>query len=416
MSLENLEPLRGDMKKCVRCSLCKMVPMPTIQQTKFISACPPVDTYHFHAYSGGGISVMALALLDGRIKIDSDLAKIVSACTSCGMCDVSCKFIMAAERQEIIIALKEELFNQGFGPKEKEETRDPLPHWATGLNLKILPKDQAKILLIVGADTKYNKQHASTARKLATLLQVAKVDFGILEGDEPPIGINAYWTGNRKKFSEQAQKAVSAITNSGAKTIITLGGEDFGMLRSKYPHYGFDFNLEVFHASQYLLKLIKKKKIKLPNAIIKTVTYHDPCYLGRQSEPIQQWEGEELQTHGVMRYFSPPKPINFGVNGVYDEPRAILQSIKGLQFVEMHRIREYAYCCGAGGGVPQSHPEVAKTAAIQRLEEAQDVNAELVITACQQCQSNLTRWETEKPVPVMDIVDLVYQASCLEEL
>ena len=414
MSLDKLEFLRGDMKKCVRCSLCKMVPMPTIQQTKFISACPPVDAYHFHAYSGGGISVMALALLDGRIKVDNDLAKIVSACTTCGMCDVSCKFIMAAERQEIIIALKEELFNQGFGPNEVEETRDPLPHWATGLDLKILPNDHAKILLIAGADTKYNKQHASTARKFATLLQSAKVDFGILEGDEPPIGIDSYSTGNRKKFLDQAQKIVSLITDSGVKTIITLSGEDFGMLRSKYSHYDLDLNLEILHASEFLLKLIKKKKIKLPTAINKTVTYHDPCYLGRQSEPIQLWEGEERQTHGVMRYFVPAKPINFGVNGVYDEPREILRSIHGLQFVEMHRIREYAYCCGGGGGVPQNHPDVAKTAALQRLEEAQDVDAELVITACQQCQSNLTRWNTESPVPVMDIIDLVFQASGLE--
>ena len=114
MSLERLETLRGDMKKCVRCSLCKLVPMPTIQQTRFTSACPPVDEYHFHAYSGGGMNVMALALLDERISVDSDLAQIVSACTTCGQCDVSCKFIMAAERQEVIIALKEHLVDLGW--------------------------------------------------------------------------------------------------------------------------------------------------------------------------------------------------------------------------------------------------------------------------------------------------------------
>ena len=142
MSITNLEVLRNDMKKCVRCSLCKMVPMPTVQQTKFISACPPVDEYHFHAYSGGGLSVMALALLDGRLKLDNDLAKIVSACTTCGMCDVSCKFIMAAERQEIIIALKQALADQGLAHPLPEEPSIFLPHWASGLNLKILPKDK----------------------------------------------------------------------------------------------------------------------------------------------------------------------------------------------------------------------------------------------------------------------------------
>ena len=122
MSLELLETLRLDMKKCVRCSLCKLVPMPTIQQTQFTSACPPVDEYHFHAYSGGGMQVMALALLDGRITVDQDLAHIVSACTTCGACDVSCKFIMAAERQDVILALKRHVAEAGLvNPAEEKK-------------------------------------------------------------------------------------------------------------------------------------------------------------------------------------------------------------------------------------------------------------------------------------------------------
>ena len=114
MSLEKLETLRNEMKKCVRCSLCKLIPMPTIQDARFTSACPPVDEYHFHAYSGGGLQVMALALLDGRITADQDLAQIVSACTTCGMCDVACKFIMAAERLDVIMAFKEHLVECGL--------------------------------------------------------------------------------------------------------------------------------------------------------------------------------------------------------------------------------------------------------------------------------------------------------------
>ena len=116
-----------------------------------------------------------------------------------------------------------------------------------------------------------------------------------------------------------------------------------------------------------------------------------------------------------MRYFVPKKPINFGVNGVYDEPRAILRAIPGLKFVEMHRIREYGYCCGGGGGVPDAHPDVSKTAAMQRMEEAQDVDAEEIITACQNCSQILNHWRTEDQIPTMDIVDLVYQATGLEE-
>ena len=139
MSLEKLESLRREMKKCVRCSLCKLVPLPTIQQTGFTSACPPVDEYHFHAYSGGGMQVMALALLDGRITVDRDLEQVVTACTTCGLCDVSCKFIMAAERQEVILALREHVVESGSEEAPAAEEPSATAHWSQGLDLQSLP-------------------------------------------------------------------------------------------------------------------------------------------------------------------------------------------------------------------------------------------------------------------------------------
>lgn len=414
MSLERLEALRGEMKKCVRCSLCKLVPMPTIQQTRFTSACPPVDAYHFHAYSGGGMNVMALALLDGRIRVDRDLAQIVSACTTCGLCDVSCKFIMTAERQDVIIALKEHIVDAGFGPQPPAEEKPAFPHWAGGMKLKSFPLSRSAVLLYVGGGARHDPRHASSARKLARLLQQAGVDFGIL-ANEPESGIEAYWTGQRQTFENQAQTLVDQLDQAGAKTIVTLCGEDLGMLRSKVPRYSRAPKAKVLHASEFLLQLIQKGKLRLTQPIRQSVTYHDPCYLGRQSEPVQSWQGEERQTHGVMRYFTPPKPINYGVKGVFAAPRQVLRAIPGLHFVEMHRIREYAYCCGGGGGVPEAHPQVAQDAAHQRVDEARDVGAEILVTACQHCRANLTRWEDQPSMPVVDLVDLVYEAAGLGE-
>jgi len=412
MSLERLETLRHDMKKCVRCSLCKLVPLPTIQQTRFTSACPPVDEYHFHAYSGGGMQVMALALLDKRISVDRDLAQIVSACTTCGLCDVACKFIMAAERQDVILALKEHIAESGFGATPKVEDKPMLPHWADGLRLKILPESQSEVLFFAGAGARHRPQHAETARKLAEILKLARVDFGIL-ADEPESGIEAYWTGQWQVFVDHAQRVIEKLDNSGAKTVVTLCGEDLVLLRSKYPRYARASQAKALHASEYLLPLIQKGRLRLNQPIKQCVTYHDPCYLGRQSEPPQAWQGEERQTLGVMRYFVPPKPINYGVNGVFDAPRQVLRAIPGLRFVEMHRIREYAYCCGGGGGVPDVHPNVARSAAIQRMDEARAIGAETLVTACQHCRHNLTHWQAGTSTPVMDLVDLVYAAAGL---
>jgi heterodisulfide reductase subunit D len=412
MSLERLETLRHEMKKCVRCSLCKLVPMPTIQQTKYTSACPPVDEYHFHAYSGGGMQVMALALLDGRITVDRDLAQIVSACTTCGMCDVSCKFIMAAERQDVIIALKEHIRDMGFASEPKRENKSTQTTWTDGLKLKTLPVSKSDVLLFAGAGANHDPLHAATMRKLAQLLQYSRVDFNIL-ADEPESGIDAFWTGQKEFFESQARQVVDQLDNSKAKIIVTLCGEDLGMLRAKYPRIGHTPKAKVVHASEFLLQLIQKRKLHLVHAIPERVTYHDPCYLGRQSEPPQFWQGEERQTHGVMRYFVPPKPINYGVNGVFDAPRQVLRSIPGLQFIEMYRIREYAYCCGGGGGVPDAHPNVAHSAATQRMDEARNVGAEVLVTACQHCRQNFMHWQDGNSLPVVDLVDLVYDAAGL---
>jgi len=115
-----------------------------------------------------------------------------------------------------------------------------------------------------------------------------------------------------------------------------------------------------------------------------------------------------------MTYTDPPKEINRGVNGVYDPPRQILRAIKGLDFVEMYRIREYSYCCGGGGGVPLAYPDLARSAALDRLEEARDVGAECLVTACHHCRANLSQSRqspAEPQLPVVDIIDLVCEAA-----
>jgi Fe-S oxidoreductase len=106
--------------------------------------------------------------------------------------------------------------------------------------------------------------------------------------------------------------------------------------------------------------------------------------------------------------------MNYGVNGVYDAPRRVLDTIRGLERTEMHRIREYSFCCGGGGGVPDSHPEVARTAAASRIEEALNVGAEAIVTACHYCAQNLERWDSGASMPVLDLIDLVYEAAGLE--
>lgn len=430
MSLSKLQQLEADMQKCFRCSLCKMVPLPTVLDSRYSNGCPASRELHFHGYSGSGKSITGLSLIESRIEVDEALAEIAFACTACGLCDVSCKFIMEAERHQINMALREHVVDEGFGPSAHRQmvenldahghpdgaTRDSPSRWAEGLDVKVAPAESAAVLLFAGCGVGHESDASAVVRKLALLLSRAKVDFAILGDAEDCCGMPAYWTGHREVFKKIAADRAQRFDDLGVETIVAASGSCLGAMRSKYPEYARRPRAQVVHATELLAGLIDEGKLPLPRPVERRVTYHDPCYLGRQSEPPLAWEGVYRRTHGCMTYADPPREINRGIRGVFDPPRRILRAIRGLDFVEMARIREYAFCCGGGGGVPQAYPDLARNTALHRLEEAAGVGAECLVTACHHCRANLTEAQqsVQDGLPVVDIIDLVHEASGIE--
>jgi Fe-S oxidoreductase len=429
MSIQRLRELEDEMKKCFRCSLCKTIPLPTITDPAYADGCPAARQYHVHGYSGSGKSIMALSLLEGRIEADKTLAEITYACTACGLCDVSCKFIMDTERHAVNMALREHLVDEGLALSAHRRViarpgRGGRPGrsrssvgWARESGLKILPEEKADVLLLAARSDRAANGRMDTNEAMARLLRRSGVDVGIMGGESPDTGLFAYWTGHRDLFVEAAGRLASMIDGLGVREVVVVSGADLGMLRAKYPEYGVDLKTEVYHATEYLQRLIANGRLALPRPVRRTVTYHDPCYLGRQSEPPHKWTGELRMTHGCMTYYHPPKPMNRGVNGVFDPPRRIIESIRGIDFVEMRRIREYAFCCGGGGGVPEAYPRLAGSTALHRVDEARSVGAQCIITACPRCVESLSgagATAAGKPLPVMDIIDLVSEAAGIE--
>lgn len=172
----------------------------------------------------------------------------------------------------------------------------------------------------------------------------------------------------------------------------------------------------MIHTVELFDELLEAGKLKLTKEIPLKVTYHDPCHLGRNAERYEQWDGEEVQLIPLVSINIPPKPKRTGKGGIYDPPRNILKKIPGLKLVEMERIREYAYCCGAGAGVKSAFPEMALNTAKIRIEEAEDTGSDVLISACPFCSTNLQDGilESGSKLKYYDISELLLMALGLE--
>jgi Fe-S oxidoreductase len=124
------------------------------------------------------------------------------------------------------------------------------------------------------------------------------------------------------------------------------------------------------------------------------------------------WEGEEKTVFNHMYIYDPPKPWRKGTHGVYEQPRDVIKSIPGIDLVEMERIKEYAWCCGAGGGVIDAYPDFAVWTALERIAEARATGAEAMVTACPWCKSNFVEAlnQSGEKFKILDIVELIEQA------
>ena len=230
--------------------------------------------------------------------------------------------------------------------------------------------------------------------------------------DEACCGGRAYEMGYEAELVKYAEHNVQAWKTAGIKTVVTPCSCCYQAFKVLYDKIGNKPDIEIYHFTEYLDKLIKEGKLKFTKKVPMTVTYHDPCHLGRLSEPWIHWNGKEIKVAGQMIVHDPPKKYRRGGEGIYDIPRDILKAIPGLNFVEMYRIREYAWCCGSGGGVKEAYPEFALWTAAERIKEAKDVGAEALVSACGWCKRNFTDAvkETGNKIEVLDIIDLVQKS------
>jgi Fe-S oxidoreductase len=418
-----LEDYRNDMEVCCRCSNCKHIPLERIKEYEHTYVCPSIARYNFHAYSGGGRMNNGVALLDNRLGFSDKMVEIIYNCQMCGACDISCKYAMDMDVLEAIYETRIKTVGMGRTNPALDKIIDNLKkqgtmvpgaktrrgEWAAELDLKDVNREKVDVIYHVGCLTSYDRDLWKSARAAARLLRKAGVNFGIAGQNETCCGGRAYQMGYKSEFLNQAKQNMEMVKKSGAKTLVTNCADGFNSFNVLYDKFNLKGDLEVLHITQYLARLLKEGKLKPTRKVDLKITYHDPCHLGRLGEPWIHWEGKEIKT---TRIFDPPKEFMRGTYGIYQPPRDVLTCIHGLKLVEMDRIKEYAWCCGAGGGVSVSNPDFSRWTARERIDEAESTGAEGLVTACPWCIKNFNEAIKEKgsSLKVYDVVELLEKA------
>jgi Fe-S oxidoreductase len=360
-----------DLYACTECGRCQQV-CPAWNTGKPLSPKLLIMNLRDHLLEEGPRMVAAKAKGQEREKVplNPDVVddEVVWSCVTCGACMQECP--VDIEHVDHIVDMRRNLvMAESRFPKEvgtllrnMENSNNPWGmqqstrgDWAEGMGIRVLGQGNGgppEYLYWVGCAASFDDRAKKIARAVAGVLQEAEVDFAILGARELCNGDPARRAGSEYLFQMLAEQNVETMNGGGIKKIVVNCPHCFNTLRNEYPDYGGDY--EVVHYTQLFAELIDSGRIQLTGAVEAVLTYHDPCYLGRH-------------------------------NGVYGEPRKVLDAVPGLETVEMPRHHERALCCGAGGARMWMEEHLGKRINSERTEEAISTGAERMGVSCPFC-------------------------------
>ncbi len=347
------------------------------------------------------------AMPSGGAVIDPD---VLWSCTSCGACVQQCPVdiehvdhIVDMRRYQVLIEsnFPSELNGLFKGLENKGNPWNMSPNarmdWAKGLDFEVKQVgtdvedlDEVDWLFWVGCAGAYEDRAKKTTRAVAELLDLAGVSFAVLGDGETCTGDPARRSGNEFVFQQLAMQNAEVFKETKVKKVVSTCAHCFNTLKNEYSQFGVE--LEVVHHTQLLNRLVREGKLtpvsqpgdRTNGAGGRSITYHDPCYLGRH-------------------------------NQVYSPPRELLDVIPDAELKEMPRNSERSFCCGAGGARMWMEETLGERINLNRTTEAVETGADQIATGCPFCRVMLSDGLTAKQadgsareeVEVLDVAQLL---------
>lgn len=322
----------------------------------------------------------------GLVELDSEE---VWLCVSCGACVERCP--RGVEIIDIFRAIRRIGTEWGAAPKTIKTViggivglgnpwggaREERTVWAKDAEVKAFAPD-AELLYFPCCTPSYDRRARNIALATVDILKKAGVHFGILGTEENCCGESVRKVGAEDAFQSLAKANIEAFKRHGVKKILTSSPHCYHTFKNEYPEFGANF--EVVHITQFMAELIEAERIRPINPYPRKVTYHDPCYLGRH-------------------------------NKVFEEPRKVLESIPGLELIELPDSREDSLCCGGGGGRIWMETKKEERFSEIRIHQALDIGAEVLVISCPYCMLNfndsLLSMGKENVLEIKDISEFV---------
>jgi succinate dehydrogenase/fumarate reductase iron-sulfur protein len=374
-----------DLTLCIKCSICNSA-CPAVIDEKFLGPSSLTANYRFVMDSRD-------RGLNERLKPMEDN---IWLCTQCNSCTIFCPKNL--ECSDAIVDDHSLLVEAGDIPRTAKDVLESVykyhnpmgtpqskrMEWSKDLSVKTFPEaTRAEVLFFVCCSNAYDLRNQTAARSMASIFNDVGVSFATLGSEEWCCGDHILRLGEKGLFEELAEHNIAMFQKFDAEKIVTLSPHCYNTFKNDKPYSELKLNIQ--HYTEFLAEAIANDKIRLTKSLRKRIAYHDPCFLGKR-------------------------------NDVFDSPRQILQSLDGVELVEMKRNKQSSFCCGGGAGriwTEEADPE--KRPSVERLREALDLNVDTIAVACPYCITTLEDaakvLDSENKIAVKDILELVEEAK-----